>query len=73
MAWCPICKAEYDNSDICPDCSVDLIPENEKDYTDIFTFPDEEISLNIYNHLMELGFETVHYYYDSDDKVFHII
>ncbi len=73
MAWCPICKAEYDNSDICPDCSVDLITGNEKDYTDIFTFPDEEISLNIYNHLMELGFESVHSYYNSDDKVFHII
>lgn len=73
MAWCPICKAEYNDGDICPDCSVDLIPGNEKDYTDIFTFPNEEISLNIYNHLMESGFETIQYYYDAKEEVFHII
>lgn len=73
MAWCPICKAEYDDKDICPDCSVDLITGNEKDYTEIFTFPNEEISLNIYNHLKELDFETIQYYFDAKDEVFHII
>lgn len=73
MAWCPICKTEYDDEDICPDCSVDLIPGNEKDYTEIFTFPNEEISLNIYNHLMELDFETIQYYYDAKEEIFHII
>lgn len=73
MAWCPICKTEYDDEDICPDCSVDLIPGNKKDYTEIFTFPNEEISLNIYNHLMELDFETIQYYYEAKEELFHII
>ena len=73
MAWCPICKAEYDDREVCPDCSVDLISGAEKDYTDIFIFPNEEISLNIYNHLKELEFETIQYYYDAREEVFHII
>lgn len=73
MAWCPICKAEYSDRNICPDCSVDLIEGNEKDYTDIFAFPNEEISLNIYNHLMELGFETIQYYYEAKEELFHIL
>lgn len=73
MAWCPICKAEYEDKDMCPDCSVDLIEGNEKDYTDIFTFPNEEITLNIYNHLMDLKFETVRYYYNAKEEAYHII
>ena len=73
MAWCPICKAEYDDKDICPDCSVDLISGTQKDYTDIFTFPNEEILLNIYNHLKDLNFETIQYYYNTTEEMFHII
>lgn len=73
MAWCPICKTEYDDKDMCPDCLIDLIPGNEKDYTDILTFPNEEITLNIYNHLKDLDFETIQYYYDTAEETFHII
>lgn len=73
MAWCPICKAEYENETSCPDCMVDLMKGNPGDYTDIFTFKNEEVSLNIYNHLLDIGFETVQYYYDAASGLYHII
>lgn len=73
MAWCPICNAEYDDDNICPDCSVDLMNGNPNDYTDIFAFSNEEATLNIYNHLLEIGFETIQYYYDAKENLYHII
>lgn len=73
MAWCPICKSEYENKDVCPNCSVDLMNGNPSDYTDIFAFSNEEVTLRVYNHLLDIGFETIQYYYDSEEKLYHII
>lgn len=73
MPWCPICKTEYENELLCPDCSVDLMNGNPSDYTIIFSFSNEEATLNIYNHLLEIGFETVQYYYAATKKLYHII
>lgn len=44
------------------------MPEN---FVDVFSFENEEVTLNIYNHLSDMGFDEITYY-TSDDGVYHI-
>lgn len=73
MAWCPICKAEFDENNTCPECKVELLPESESYFTDIFSFSNEEITLNVFNFLIEQDYEMVQYYYDETTCVYHIL
>ena len=44
------------------------MPEN---FVDVFSFKNEEVTLTIYNHLSDIGFDELTYY-TSDDGVYHI-
>lgn len=73
MTWCPICKKEYEHGGLCPDCSAELLNGSPDDFEDFFAFSNEEAALSIYNHLLEIGFETVQYYYHPEENAYHLI
>lgn len=67
MAWCPLCKKEYDDAlTQCDDCNVLLLKGIETDYDTLLSDKSEETILNAYTYLVENGFEAVQYYSDND-------
>lgn len=73
MAWCPICKNEYEEADLCPDCSVALLTGDQANYSEVFAFKNEEVTLNIFNYLLEINIPTVQYYYNAATDTHYII
>lgn len=73
MSWCPICKKDYEDTELCPHCEVSLISGYEEDYSEIFSNLNEEITVDIYNNLIENGFTSAHYYLDENDRYYHVL
>ncbi len=73
MSWCPICKMNYEDNESCPNCEVSLISGYEEDYSEIFSNKNEEVTIDIFNNLMENGFSSTHYFFDENDENYYII
>ncbi len=73
MAWCPICKNEYDDAvNICNDCNCLLLKGNPDDFKELLVDKNEEIVLNAFNDLTENNFESAQYYCD-EKEIYHLL
>ncbi|MBE5937506.1 MAG: hypothetical protein E7265_05700 [Lachnospiraceae bacterium] len=72
MAWCPICKKDFeDEITVCDSCNIELLQGSKDDYSEVLADTDERIVLTAFNELIEDEYD-VQYYIDSENT-YHLL